>query len=215
MPPMSAPNAVKPPSKGDYASCPDLRHQPSHLHTGSSAHLGFPCLRTRIIIPRRLSTGSSAHLSVSCIQCRWSVSCYHLTLSAPCWPPLPPRLPDYHHLHSRASTKIPFSASISWASTTVCCRHGDRIRPLTLYPISRAHNSHPFVKLIDMFDSCLYITSFVELVFALVSFLISWSHTLPIVLSDTIKTFTLFCCYCLVEWMQWHPFQTAIMKWLS
>ena len=35
--------------------------------------------------------------------------------------------------------------------------------------------------------------------FVLVLFLLSWSHSLPTLLSDMLKTLTLHCCYCLLK----------------
>ena len=48
-------------------------------------------------------------------------------------------------------------------------------------------------------------------VFVLVLLLISWSYSVPIIISALHENFTLQYCYCIFEWMQWHPFQTHLI----
>ena len=101
--------ATRPPSKRDSASYPVCQHHQSRLRTGSSIHMGVPCICSRIPIPRCISTGSSTHLSVALLRCLCLVYWHNLPVYSPRWSLLPPRLPDSSRLCYRASSKIPFS----------------------------------------------------------------------------------------------------------
>ena len=68
LPPLYSPATNILPSKGYSSSWTVHQHLPSRLSTGSSAHLGAPCLRPWILIPHRLFTGSSSHLRVTHLQ---------------------------------------------------------------------------------------------------------------------------------------------------
>ena len=52
------------------------------------------------------------------------------------------------------------------------------------------------------------------IVFVPIFFLISWSHTVTILLSTMLETFIWYCSF-FFEYMWWHPCQTTVMQCLS